>query len=125
MLRSRAVDALALSRKLAALPALAMRKAALRDALAALPVGEAVRLCGELVRRGRDGAPYDLGLIALSALLDGGELGYDRHGALYEEARRAGDTPLARLLLSAQPPPPGAPRAAPIPGHADLTLGAR
>jgi len=125
VLRSGAVDALTFSRRLAALPALAMRQALVRETLAALPVEAAARLCGELVRRGRDGAPYDLGLIALSAVLDAGELGYDRHGELYAEARRAGDEPLARLLLSAQKPPPGAPSAAPIPGQSELTLGQR
>ncbi len=120
-----ALDALELSRKLAALPALAMRRATVRETLAALDAASAAKLCGEIVRRGRDGAPYDLALVALGAILDADELGYARHQALYAEARRTGDEPLARLLLSAQPPPPGVPRAAPIPGRPDLTLGER
>jgi hypothetical protein len=119
------VDALSLSHKLAALPALAMRRAVLRETLNSLSPSEATTICGELVRRGRDGAPYDLALVALSALLDEGELGYELHGEIYSEARRRGDEPLARLLLSAQPPPTGKPQRAPIPGKPDITLGER
>jgi hypothetical protein len=114
-----------LARRLAALPALAMRRAALRETLTALGDEAAARLCGQLVRRGRDGAPYDSALLALNALLDGGELGYERHGALYAAARTLGDEPLARLLLSATPAPPGLPQAAPLPGGRELTLGER
>lgn len=125
MLRSLSVDALTLSRRLAALPALAMQRATLRETLSALSVEDAARLCGELVRRGRDGAPYDLALIALGAVLDAGELDYERQGELYAEARRAGDEQLARLLLSAQEPPPGTPRGAPLPGAGEPTLGFR
>ena len=125
MLRSRRMDALTLSRRLAALPALGMRQASLREALGELPVQLAAELCGELVRRGRDGAPYDLALLALNAVLDDNQLGYERHGELYAEARLRGDEPLARLLLSAQPPPPGVPHNAPIPGRPEITLGER
>jgi hypothetical protein len=119
------VDALELSRRLAALPALTMRRAVLREALEASTPTEAAALCGELVRRGRDGAPYDLALLALNAVLDGGDLEYEAHVELYAAARQAGDEPLARLLLSAEPPPPGTPHTAPIPGRPDITLGER
>jgi hypothetical protein len=119
------MEALALSHRLQALPALAMRQAVLRETLAALSVEEAATLCGELVRRGKDGAPYDLALVALNAVLDANELGYDRHQEIYAEARRRGDEPLARLLLSAQPVPDGVPERAPIPGRPDITLGER
>lgn len=112
-----------IARKLAALPAAAMRKATLRETLAALPDAEAARLCAELVRRGPTGAPFDVALLALTTLLDGNELGYEQHGALYAAARELGDQQLARLLLSAQPPPPGTPKAAPMPGDRELTLG--
>jgi hypothetical protein len=119
------MDAHALSRKLQALPALAMRRAVLREAICDLPLVEAVGLCGEIVRRGRDGAPWDLALVALNGLLDAGELGYERHGDLYAEARRQGDEALARLLLSAAPLPDGEPLSAAIPGRPDITLGER
>ena len=119
------MDALTLSRRLQALPALAMRRAVLREHLERLAVEEATVICGELVRRGQDGAPYDLALVALNGLLDANELGYELHGELYAEARHRGDEPLARLLLSAQPPPPGRPQRAPIPGRPDITLGER
>jgi hypothetical protein len=122
------MDASTLARRLAALPALAMRRAVLREALAVLRPEEAVPLLGELVRRGREGAPFDVSLVALGAVLDGGDLGYERHGAIYAAARDRGDASVARLLLSAQPPPPGRPvPAAPPPalGRAELTLGER
>jgi hypothetical protein len=119
-----AIDAPTLARRLAALPALAMRRATLREVLAELGPLDGARLCGEIVRRGRDGAPYDSALLALNALLDAGELGYEHHAELYESARQLGDEPLARLLLSAAPPPPGVPLpVAAIPGFAELTLG--
>jgi hypothetical protein len=102
-----------------------MRKATLREKLLALDDAAAARLCAELVRRGPSGAPFDVALLALTALLDGNELGYDRHGDLYAAARSLGDAQLQRLLLSAQPPPPGLPQAAPLPGDRELTLGER
>lgn len=43
----------------------------------------------------------------------------------YAAARHLGDAPLARLLLSAQPPPPGAPEAVPLPDRPAITLGER
>jgi hypothetical protein len=114
------------AQKLAALPALSMRRAILRELLLGLPAEEAARLCGEMVRRGRDGAPYDTALLALNALLDAGELGYDGHASIYEAARQLGDEALSHLLLSAAPPPPGRPPPAPpIPGYPELTLGQR
>jgi hypothetical protein len=119
------VDAGTLARRLAALPAAAMRKATLRETLLALDDAAAARLCAELVRRGPSGAPFDLLLLAFTALLDGNELGYERHGELYAAARQLGDAQLQRLLLSAQPPPPGLPQAAPLPGERELTLGER
>jgi hypothetical protein len=112
------------ARRLAALPAPQMRRAALREVLSSLTPADAARLCGELVRRGRDGAPYDVALLALNAVLDGGDLGYEQHAQLYDQARHLGDDALARLLLSAAPPPPGTPPpAVAIPGFRELTLG--
>lgn len=102
-----------------------MRRAALRETLRALAPEEAARLCGEIVRRGPSGAPWDVALVALTALLDAGELEYERHGELYAAARGLGDEALARLLLSAQLPPPGRPQRPPIPGRPDITLGER
>ena len=78
--------------------------------LEALDDAAAARLCAEIVRRGPDGAPFDVALLALTALLDAGALGYERHAALYAAARALEDAQLARLLLSSQPPPPGTPR---------------
>ncbi|HEX8950786.1 MAG TPA: hypothetical protein VF945_03025, partial [Polyangia bacterium] len=97
------MDAVSLARRLAALPAAPMRQATLRAALAALDDGAAARLCSELVRRGPDGAPFDVALLALTAVLDGGALGYERHAALYAAARALDDAQLGRLLLSSQP----------------------
>jgi hypothetical protein len=119
------MDAPSLARRLAALPALAMRRASLRETLEALSADEAARLCGELVRRGRDGAPFDSALLAFSALLDGGDLGYERHGELYAAARMLGDQRLTQLLLSAEPPPPGTPAPPVLPDQPELTLGER
>lgn len=102
-----------------------MQRAVLRETLEALTPAEAAVLCGELVRRGRDGAPYDMAMLALTAVLDGNDLGYELHGEIYAEARRADDQALSRLLLSAQPPPPGTPARVPIPGRPEITLGER
>jgi hypothetical protein len=119
------VDASRLARRLAALPAAAMRQAALRAALAQLDDDAAARLCAELVRRRPDGSPFDVALLAFTALLDQGALGYDRHAAVYAAARALGDSQLSQLLLSAQPPPPGTPQSAPSAGARELTLGER
>lgn len=120
------IDAPTLARRLLALPALAMRRAALRKLLQSVDAASGALLCGELIRRGRDGAPYDTALLALNALLDAGELSYEHHAQLYESARQSGDEALARLLLSAAPPPPGKPPPmGAIPGYSELTLGQR
>ncbi len=119
------MDAASLARRLAALPAAAMRQATLRLTLDALDDEAAVRLCAEIVRRGPSGAPFDVALLALTAILDEGALGYERHAALYATARAREDAQLARLLLSSQPPPPGMPKAAELPGGRELTLGER
>jgi hypothetical protein len=102
-----------------------MRRAILRELVELLPADEVVSVLGEAVRRGRDGAPFDVALTTLNGVLEAGELGYERHGEIYAAARAAGDEPLAGLLLSAQPPPPGRPQRAPIPGRPDITLGER
>lgn len=102
-----------------------MRQATLRATLDGLDDAAAARLCAELVRRGPDGAPFDVALLALTAVLDDGGLGYDRHAALYTAARALGDAQLGRLLLSSQPPPPGAPKPADLLGGRELTLGER
>jgi hypothetical protein len=121
----RRVNAVSLARRLAALPAAAMRQATLRHTLDALDDASAARLCAEIVRRGPSGAPFDVALLALTAILDQGALGYERHAALYSAARAIDDAQLARLLLSSQPPPPGTPKAAEMPGGRELTLGER
>lgn len=102
-----------------------MRQASVRATLDALDDVAAARLCAELVRRGPDGAPFDVALLALTALLDAGALGYERHAALYDAARALDDPQLSRLLLSSQPPPPGAPKPAEALGGRELTLGER
>ena len=119
------MDAASLARRLAALPAARMRQATLHATLEALDDDAAARLCAELVRRGPDGAPFDVALLALTALLDEGALGYERHAELYAAARGLPDEQLGRLLLSSQPPPPGAPQPAAPLGGRELTLGER
>jgi hypothetical protein len=119
------VDAASLARRLAALPASGMRRAILRATLEALDDVAAARVCAELVRRGPDGAPFDVALLALTALLDEHALGYERHAALYAAARALEDGQLARLLRSAEPPPAGTPKPAELPGGRELTLGER
>ncbi|MDB4966093.1 MAG: hypothetical protein JWN44_1782 [Myxococcales bacterium] len=114
-----------LARRLAALPAAAMRQATLRAILDQLDADAAARLCADLVRRGPDGAPFDVALLALCAILDARDLGYERHAALYAAARTLANQQLARLLLTAQPPPPGTPQAAELPGGREITLGER
>src|SRR5262245_23921611 len=101
-----------------------MRRATLREILLAAQPDEAARLCGEIVRH-QNRPPFDAAMIALGALLDGGDLGYDGHSRLYQSARALGDEQLARLLLSASPQPPGRPQPVPIPGIVELTLGGK
>jgi hypothetical protein len=119
------VDASTLARRLAALPAAEMRRASLRATFETLDDLAAARLCAELLRRGPDGAPFDVALLALTALLDEEAFGYERHAALYAGARALGDDQLGLLLLSAQPPPPGRPHAVELPGARAITLGER
>ena len=102
-----------------------MRQATLRAVLDGLDDVGAARLCAELVRRGPDGAPFDVALLALTALLDGNAFGYQRHAALYSAACALEDAQLGRLLLSAEPPPPGKPHAVELPGGRAVTLGER
>lgn len=118
------VDAATLARRLGALPAAAMRQATLRATLDQLDDDAAAKLCADLVRRGTDGAPFDVALLALTALLDANALGYERHASLYASARQLEDEQLSLLLLAAQPPPPGLPKAVEFPGR-ELTLGER
>ena len=94
------MDAVSLARRLAALPAAAMRQATLRATLDALDDDAAARLCAELVRRGPDGAPFDVALLALTAVLDDGGLGYERHAALYAGARAPSTTRSWRACCS-------------------------
>ncbi|HWE30403.1 MAG TPA: hypothetical protein VHB97_20495, partial [Polyangia bacterium] len=63
------MDAASLARRLAALPAAVMRQATLRATLDALDDDTAAKLCSELVRRGPDGSPFDVALLALTAVL--------------------------------------------------------
>jgi hypothetical protein len=121
----RVVDGLSLARRLAALPAAAMQQATLRVTLEALDDTSAARLCAEIVRRGPDRAPFDVALLALTAVHDHGALGSERHAALYAAARALDDAQLARLLLSSQPPPPGTPQPAALLGGREITLGER
>jgi len=121
----RGVDGLSLARRLAALPAAAMRQATLRATIEGLDDTAAARLCAEIVRRGPDGAPFDVALLALTAVLDQNALGYERHAALYAAARALDDAQLSRLLLSSQPPPPGTPQPAALLGGREITLGER
>ena len=60
-----------------------------------------------------------------NAVLDCSSSATSATAELYAEARRRGDEPLSRLLLSAQPPPPRRAAAAPIPGQPSITLGER
>lgn len=96
----------------------------MRELIERLDDEAAARLCGQLVRRGPDGAPFDAALLALAALLDAGELGYERHCALYAAARNLQDEQLALMLLSADPAPAGIPTPAPL-GEREPTLGER
>jgi hypothetical protein len=115
----------AVARRLGALPSAAIRRAVLFEVLERLDADRAAALISDLQRRGPSGAPYDVALLALISLLDEGRLGYDRHVELYAAAVRAGDPALQRLLLSAEPPPPGRPQPAAIPDRPELTLGER
>ncbi len=121
----------ALARRLAALREPTMREAVLAEQLGALSADDAAALAGEIVRRAPSGRPYDVALLALTAVLDrrpdGDRLGYQRRAEIYTAASGRGDVLLQRLLLSAQPPPDGAAalRPVPIPGREDITLGER
>jgi hypothetical protein len=114
-----------LSLRLAALPALAMRRAVAAEQISTLSPDDGARLLGELVRRGADGEPYDVALLAVSAALDDGLVGYELRRGLYTAARGLGDEPLAHLLLSAAEPPDGVPAQPKIPGRPEITLGER
>jgi hypothetical protein len=120
-----AIDVVTLVRKLRALPEPAMREAVLAEQLRALSPDEAATIAGEIVRRAPSGAPYDVALLSLSAILDGDRLSYDERSAIYTVARERGDILLVRLLLSPQDAPVGAPPPIAIPGRPDITLGER
>lgn len=119
------LDAPRVAQRLKALPDQRMRRAVLGELIRDLGAGKAVRLCSEILRRGPDGSPFDVALIALSQVIENGDLGYELHQELYRAAVERRDAALARALLSAEVPPPGTPQAAPIPGHPELTLGQR
>lgn len=78
-----------------------MRRASLRATLAHLSDAEAVQLMAQVARESRAAPHAELAMLALAAVIDREELGYQRHVALYEEAKRAGEELVARLLLTA------------------------
>lgn len=119
------MDVETLSRKLRVLPEPAMREAVLAEQLRALSPDEAATIASEIVRRAPTGAPYDVALLSLSALLDSERLSYDERSAIYTVARERGDILLVRLLLSPQEAPDGKPPPVEIPGRSEITLGER
>ncbi|MCS6915570.1 MAG: hypothetical protein NZ890_20350 [Myxococcota bacterium] len=89
----------ALGERLLVLPEPTMRRQVLREALAQLGDEEAVALLRELCRLGRSTPGAEVALLALTAVLDNEDLGYERQAALYDMARRTGDDVVARMLL--------------------------
>jgi len=103
-----------------------MRRVVLVELLSGCATDEAARLCGELLRRGPDGAPFDIALLALAMAIEEDVLPYELHGRIYADARELGDDLLAQLLLSETAPvAEGEPKAVVIPGRPHITLGER
>jgi len=103
-----------------------MRRVVLVELLHDCASDEAARLCGELIRRGPDGAPFDIALLTLATAIDENALPYELHGRLYAGARELGDDILAQILLSqAAPVADEVPKGVAIPGRPHITLGER
>lgn len=90
-----------LGQRLLALPEPEMRRATLKSTLDRLSDPDAVQLMAHLARRGREAPAAELATLVLAAVIDSEELGYQRHAALYVEAKRVGEDLVARLLLTA------------------------
>jgi hypothetical protein len=122
-------DAHVVARRLAVLPELAMRVAALCELLLAREPDEAAWLLDALATAGRAGGPpYDLSLLAAIELAGSDRLPYATRRAIYEAAERLNLESCRELLYSddtaALAQDAAAPRAL-TPGTRPLTLGER
>jgi hypothetical protein len=96
-------DATLLARRMAALPEAAMRQYALRRYIEETAPTEAVAVLEQIHRRGdHGGPPYDIALLALTALLNGDHVPYERIAQLYEAAKAQSRTALLDLFFSPQ-----------------------
>lgn len=90
-----------------------MRRARLAELFVELDaegaLDDVVALCASIVEKARFGAPYDVALAALTALLESETLGYEFSGRLYAAARAMNQAVVMRLLLSPSDPPDGRP----------------
>jgi len=100
-----AAAAHALARRLASLPEASMRQAVLLEHLEAETSAAAVPVLEQIRVRGRtEGRPFDVSLMALTALLNEGRLPYPLLTALYEAAKATEHDGLCKLFLSAGDP---------------------
>lgn len=118
-------DAVQLARRLAALPDVEMRRAALLRFLAEHDADVAADVLGEVTRRGRDGGPpFGVALRALVDLLAAELVDYDTQADLYSAARERGDNALMQLFYSGHVAPPPERRSRDE-DQRELTLGHR
>ena len=124
-------DALALVRRLGALPEPAMRAAVLIESLAATSPADAVRLIATVAHEAhrRPGPPWQAGLFALAgALSTPGGVPYVLAASWYEAAKEAGEEAVARMFLGgrrAPDDPPPEPEQPLLRGGRAYTLGER
>ena len=117
--------ALALARRLAALPEAAMREQVLVEYLLAVAADESVPVLAELHAFGaRGGPPFNVALLALAGALGRGMLAYDLRAKLYAAAKAAGLESLLELFLSSRADRSGAAEERRVPDR-ELTLGHR
>ncbi len=116
--------ALALARKLAALPEAQMRERVLAALLSELEPEMAAPVLAEFLARGRSGGPpFNVALRTLVGLLGRGMLPYETEASLYREARERGDEALMQMFYSGAELEPSE-RVAAEPQR-ELTLGHR
>ena len=96
-------SALALARRLAALPEPLMRERVLLEYLLAAEPSDAVGVLADFYAFGAHGGPpFNLALLALAGVLGGDSLGYELRAGLYSAAKEAELCNLHQLFLSSR-----------------------
>lgn len=116
--------ALALARKLAALPEPQMREHVLVEFLCATDPGRAAVVLAEIHAKGRSGGPpFSVALRTVFGVLSREVLGYERQAALYEAAKEGGHEAVMLMLYTSSAAEQ--PRSAGASAQHELTLGHR